>query len=169
MWKICCSPDPPAIDTLTQEEKQRFGYLLTVPGHKKTAPVSRGGSMVGEGRSSGHQESDKLHLCVPAEVRRADSHFTRRGLRSGLQLFIPSKNYPYLFHNSFLLCDIPALAGGYAARLTPSTIALISDSALLWSASVTAKARNSFSRSPRPLASALQCKSSESCLIMAPW
>lgn len=28
MWKICCSPEPPAIDSLTPEEKRRFGFLV---------------------------------------------------------------------------------------------------------------------------------------------
>lgn len=26
--QICCSPEPPAIDTLTPEERQRFGFLV---------------------------------------------------------------------------------------------------------------------------------------------
>lgn len=28
MLQICCSPEPPAIDSLTPEEKRRFGYLV---------------------------------------------------------------------------------------------------------------------------------------------
>lgn len=28
MLKICCSPEPPAIDSLTPEEKKRFGILV---------------------------------------------------------------------------------------------------------------------------------------------
>jgi len=26
--QICCSPEPPAIDSLTPEERQRFGFLV---------------------------------------------------------------------------------------------------------------------------------------------